>query len=88
MRIMMEGSHVDDWIELVVKEAKQRDAQRPIVRVDPEIMRRYGIEPGMILLIEGMRRTAAKVWYGLPEDEGKSIIRMNANNKEECKCGD
>ncbi|ADN49467.1 CDC48 family AAA ATPase [Vulcanisaeta distributa] len=75
---MMEGSHADEWIELIVKEAKQRDAQRPIVRVDPEVMRNYGIEPGMILLIEGKRRTAAKVWYGLPEDEGKGIIRMNA----------
>ncbi|MGC9152558.1 MAG: AAA family ATPase, partial [Vulcanisaeta sp.] len=75
---MMEGTHSDEWIELVVKEAKQRDAQRPIVRVDPEVMRNYGIEPGMILLIEGRRKTAAKVWYGLPEDEGKGIIRMNA----------
>lgn len=30
---MMEGSHADEWIELIVKEAKQRDAQRPIVRL-------------------------------------------------------
>ena len=69
---------MEEWIELRVAEAKQRDANKPIVRIDPEVMRRYGIEPGMVVEILGRRKTAAKVWYGLPEDEGKRIIRMNS----------
>ncbi|NPA69755.1 MAG: AAA family ATPase, partial [Crenarchaeota archaeon] len=68
----------DEWIELRVIEARQRDANKPIVRIDPEVMRQYDIEPGMVIEIVGRKRTAAKVWYGLPEDEGKRVIRMNS----------
>ncbi len=68
----------EEWIELRVIEAKQRDANKPIVRIDPEVMREYSIETGMVVEIVGRRRTAAKVWYGLPEDEGKRVIRMNS----------
>ncbi len=68
----------DEWIELRVVEAKQRDANKAIVRIDPEVMREYDIEPGTVVEIVGRRRTAAKVWYGLPEDEGKRVIRMNS----------
>jgi len=72
------SEHGEEWIELRVIEARQRDANKPIVRIDPEVMREYGIEPGMVVEIVGRRRTAAKVWYGLPEDEGKRVIRMNS----------
>jgi len=71
-------SSEEGWIELRVAEAKQRDAGRPIVRIDPSIMRDYGIEPGTVVFIKGKRLTAAKVMYGLPEDDGKGVIRMNS----------
>ena len=66
------------WIELRVAESKARDANRPIVRIDPEAMERAGIMVGDVVEIVGRRRTAAKVWNGLPEDRGKGIIRMNS----------
>jgi len=59
-------------------EAKQKDAGKPIVRIDPIIMNEHDIEPGMVVEIRGKKVTAAKVWYGLPEDEDKGIIRMNS----------
>ena len=71
-------SSEEDWIELRVAEAKQRDAGRPIVRIDPTIMRDYGIEPGTVVYIKGKKLTAAKVMYGLPEDDGRGVIRMNS----------
>jgi len=61
-----------------VAESKARDANRPIVRIDPDVMERNGIMVGDVLEVMGRRRTAAKVWNGLPEDRGKGIIRMNS----------
>jgi transitional endoplasmic reticulum ATPase len=66
------------WVELRVAESKARDANRPIVRIDPDVMERNGIMVGDVLEVMGRRRTAAKVWNGLPEDRGKGIIRMNS----------
>ncbi|MEZ0247794.1 MAG: AAA family ATPase, partial [Thermoproteus sp.] len=66
------------WVELRVAESKARDANRPIVRIDPDVMEQYNIMVGDVVEIVGRRRTAAKVWNGLPEDRGKSIIRMNS----------
>jgi transitional endoplasmic reticulum ATPase len=74
----MAYSSSNDWIELRVMEAKQKDAGKPIVRIDPIIMNEHDIEPGMVVEIRGKKVTAAKVWYGLPEDEDKGIIRMNS----------
>ncbi|GGP20998.1 ATPase AAA [Thermocladium modestius] len=74
----MAYSSSNDWLELRVMEAKQKDAGKPIVRIDPIVMNEHGIEPGMVVEIRGKKVTAAKVWYGLPEDEEKGIIRMNS----------
>jgi transitional endoplasmic reticulum ATPase len=69
---------VSEWIELRVLESKARDANRPVVRIDPEVMERAGIMVGDVIEIVGRRRTAAKVWSGLPEDRGKGVVRMNS----------
>ncbi len=69
---------MSDWIELRVQESKARDANRPVVRIDPEVMERAGIVVGDVVEVVGRRRTAAKVWNGLPEDRGKGVIRMNS----------
>jgi len=34
---------VSEWVELRVLESKARDANRPVVRIDPEAMERGGI---------------------------------------------
>ncbi|MEM1597230.1 MAG: CDC48 family AAA ATPase [Pyrobaculum sp.] len=69
---------MSEWIELRVLESKARDANRPVVRIDPEVMEKFGIVVGDVIEIVGRRRTAAKVWNGLPEDRGKGVIRMNS----------
>ncbi|ACB40898.1 CDC48 family AAA ATPase [Pyrobaculum neutrophilum] len=69
---------MSEWIELRVLESKARDANRPVVRIDPEVMEKSGIVVGDVVEIVGRRRTAAKVWNGLPEDRGRGVIRMNS----------
>ncbi len=69
---------MSEWIELRVLESKARDANRPVVRIDPEAMERAGIVVGDVVEIMGRKKTAAKVWNGLPEDRGKGVIRMNS----------
>lgn len=69
---------MSEWIDLRVLESKARDANRPVVRIDPEVMEKFGIVVGDVVEIVGRRRTAAKVWNGLPEDRGKGVIRMNS----------
>jgi transitional endoplasmic reticulum ATPase len=69
---------VSELVELRVLESKARDANRPVVRIDPEAMERGGIVVGDVVEIVGRRKTAAKVWNGLPEDRGKGVIRMNS----------
>jgi AAA family ATPase, CDC48 subfamily len=69
---------VSEWVELRVLESKARDANRPVVRIDPEAMERGGIVVGDVVEIVGRRKTVAKVWNGLPEDRGKGVIRMNS----------
>ncbi len=69
---------MSEWVELRVLESKARDANRPVVRIDPEAMERGGIVVGDVVEIVGRRKTAAKVWNGLPEDRGKGVIRMNS----------
>lgn len=69
---------MSEWVELRVLESKARDANRPVVRIDPEAMERGGIVVGDVVEIVGRRKTVAKVWNGLPEDRGKGVIRMNS----------
>jgi len=62
---------------LRVAEAKQKDVGKWKVRVDVDVLRMIGVEPGDVVEIEGRRRTAAIVWPGYPEDRGQNIIRMD-----------
>ncbi len=62
---------------LRVAEAKQRDVGKGKVRIDVNILKMIGAEPGDIVEIEGRRKTAAVAWPAYPEDQGKDIIRMD-----------
>ena len=64
-------------VVLRVAEAKQKDVGRGKVRIDINILRMIGVEPGDVVEIEGRRKTAAIAWPGYPEDQGLDIIRMD-----------
>ena len=64
-------------VVLRVMEAKQKDVGRGKVRIDINIMKKIGVEPGDIVEIEGRRVTAAIAWPAYAEDQGLDIIRMD-----------
>ncbi|MBN2517846.1 MAG: CDC48 family AAA ATPase [Candidatus Altiarchaeota archaeon] len=64
-------------IELTVKEAPKTDVGRGIVRLTSDAMEELGVQSGSVVSIKGPKGTAGIVWRGLPEDEGKDIIRMD-----------
>jgi len=62
---------------LRVAEAKSKDAERGIARIDPEVMDILGITAGDVIQIEGKRRSVAIVWPGYPEDANRGVIRID-----------
>ena len=63
--------------ELTVKEAAHEDAGRGIARVSTDVMRALGLVSGDVIEIKGRKKAGAIVWPGLPQDTGRSIIRID-----------
>ncbi len=78
MSIAGQAEH-DERREVVLRvmEAKQKDVGRGKVRIDINIMKKIGVEPGDVVEIEGKRKTAAIAWPSYAEDQGLDIIRMD-----------
>nr|MDO8118089.1 AAA family ATPase [Candidatus Sigynarchaeota archaeon] len=68
-------------IKLRVTSAIQKDAGRGIVRIDPFVQRKMDLKAGDVISISSFagKRTAAKIWPGLQDDEEKGIIRMDGS---------
>lgn len=64
---------------LRVAEAKSKDAERGVARVDPGVMGSLELTAGDLIQISGKRRTAAIVWPGYPEDAERGILRIDGN---------
>ncbi len=60
-----------------VKEALVKDVGRAIARIDPTDMKSAGLIPGDIIMIEGKRKTPAKVMPCFPDERGKQIIQID-----------
>ncbi|HDM92572.1 MAG TPA: AAA family ATPase, partial [Candidatus Korarchaeota archaeon] len=56
---------------------KQEDYGRGIVRLDPQIMREFGIKSGDYVRIYGSRVTHARAMSSVPMDMGTRFIRMD-----------
>jgi transitional endoplasmic reticulum ATPase len=74
-------------IELRVAEAKKEDVGKGIVRLDPRIFYRLGLNTGDVLEISGAKRTVAKCFEGYPEDDGSNIIRMDWTTRKNAGIG-
>jgi len=70
-----------------VKEAKPRDSNRGIARIDPAITEKLGITPGDIILIKGKKKTACINWPGYPEDANTNNIRIDATMRRNADIG-
>jgi transitional endoplasmic reticulum ATPase len=62
---------------LRVAEARARDANRGIVRIDPEVMKELGLSTGDVVELTGTKKTVGVVWPGYEADAGKGLIRMD-----------
>ncbi|MFW6197007.1 MAG: CDC48 family AAA ATPase, partial [Thermoplasmatota archaeon] len=62
---------------LKVAEAKSSDVGRGLARIDPEVKEKLGLNSGDIILIDGEKQTAAKVWPGEEKDRNTGIIRID-----------
>ncbi len=76
-----------DAITLKVKEALPRDSGRAIARIDPEDMKRSGVEVGDIVEISGKRGAPAKVMPCYKEDRGKGIVQIDVILRENAQVG-
>ena len=64
--------------DVKVAEARQQDIGRGIARIDPDIAKELGIETGDVIeIVSEKRKTAAKSWYGYPDDRSKGLIRID-----------
>ena len=62
---------------LRVAEARARDANRGLVRIDSRVMHELNLTSGDVVEITGTKKTVALVWPGYDEDSGKGLIRMD-----------
>ena len=60
-----------------VAEARARDANRGIVRLDSNVMKELGLTSGDAVEITGTKKTVGLVWPGYETDAGKGLIRMD-----------
>jgi len=64
-------------VVLRVAEAKQKDVGKGRVRIDSEILIKFGASKYLIVEIEGKSKTVAIALPSYPEDEGLQMIRMD-----------
>ncbi len=73
---------------LRVVEAKEKDKQKGVARIDPVIMRECDLNKGDVIQIENyvkMSKTAAILCLSYPEDEGSGIIRIDGSIRDNIK---
>jgi len=73
--------------KLSVVEALQDDAYKGIARIDPDLMKKLGLERGDIISIKGERETFAIVDRAYPADVGEKIIRIDGITRKNTKTG-
>ncbi|MEM4532841.1 MAG: AAA family ATPase, partial [Desulfurococcaceae archaeon] len=64
-------------IVLRVLEADPRDAGKGTARIDVDVMEKYSLENGDIVIIEGKRKTVARIAQSRIQDRGLGIIRLD-----------
>jgi len=72
---------------LKVKEALSKDVGRSIARIDPDDMKKLGVEVGEIIEVEGKRKTPAKAMPCYAQDRGMKVIQMDGILRENAQVG-
>jgi transitional endoplasmic reticulum ATPase len=76
-------------MKLTVKPLKQKDAGRGLAAVDRAAMDDLGLENGDYVVLEGTdgNRAVARVWPGYAEDQGRGIVRIDGQLRQETGVG-
>jgi transitional endoplasmic reticulum ATPase len=74
-------------LKLKVVEALQEDAYKGIARIDRNLMKQIGCNPGDIISVKGQRETVCIVDRAYPADIGESIIRIDGIVRKNAKAG-
>jgi len=74
-------------MRLTVKPLKQKDAGRGLAAIDRAAMAELDLENGDYIVIEGGNRAVARVWPGYPEDEGRGVVRIDGQLRQEADVG-
>ena len=70
-----------------VREALPKDVGRAIARMDPEDMKRLGVEAGDVVEITGKRKAAAKAMPCYPAERNKGIVQIDGIMRENSQTG-
>lgn len=71
-----------DPIKLTVTKAYPIDSGKGITRLDPTTIHKLRISVGDVIIMEGKKKTAAKVWRADRLDWGKDIIRIDGFTRQ------
>jgi transitional endoplasmic reticulum ATPase len=74
-------------VKLRVVEALQDDAYKGVARIDPEFMRKLGVDRGDVILIKGSRESFCVVDRAYPADRGMDIIRIDGISRKNARAG-
>jgi transitional endoplasmic reticulum ATPase len=72
-------------VTLRVAEALPKDVGRGVARIDPEEMARLGVGVGDLVIIEGKRKSAAKLLPTFSELRGKGLVQIDGVLRENAK---
>ncbi|MCK4937269.1 MAG: CDC48 family AAA ATPase [Methanosarcinales archaeon] len=70
-----------DHNQLKVAKAYPLDPEKGIARIDPTTVQMLQISFGDVVLLEGKKTTAARVWRAERQDWGKQIIRIDGTTR-------
>src|SRR3990172_3686131 len=70
---------MNEKIMLRVAEAHHRDVGKDIARIDRDLMEKFSIASGDIIIIAGKEKACAIAAPGYPEDAGLDLIRIDGN---------
>jgi len=71
-----------DPIKLTVTKAYPIDSGKGITRLDPTTIHKLRISVGDVIIMEGKKKTAAKVWRADRQDWGKNLIRIDGFTRQ------
>ena len=74
-------------LKLRVTEALTKDVGRGLVRMDPEDLRKLGVEIGDVMELAGKRPTVSRAMPAYKEQRGQSRILMDGITRENAKTG-